>query len=95
MAEGVSKDYLVTLSSADPTWMTSKWKVHATSKTEALQFSMLMHDDSYKWPVVMVTISNAGANPEVDLEAFYVIDSEYVNRLLRIYEHFKEKLENC
>ena len=95
MAEGVPKDYLVTLSSAKPAWKSSKWQVHAESKTEALQFAMLMHDDRFKWPVVMVTISNKGVNPHANLDDFEVVEPKYVERLLRIYEHGKEKLYDC
>lgn len=90
-----SKSYLVTLSTGAPDWKTSKWNVDAESKSQALHYALLMHDDTVKWPVSMVTISYENANPELDLSLFTVGDPEYIYRLDRIYRHGKERLENC
>jgi hypothetical protein len=95
-----SKQYLVTFSTCSPKWLTSKWIITAEEKSEALNLAMLMHDDSSRpgkdrWPIPMVTISYRGANPDVDESEFTIVDPEYAARLLRIYEHGKEKLENC
>ena len=95
MSDGVFKDYLVTLSSAKPDWLTSKWWVHAESKSKALHFSMLLHDTTHKWPVVMVTISNKGANPDANLEEFTVGDPEEIDGLQRIYLNYRNKLRDC
>ena len=56
---------------------------------------MLMHDERFQWPIVMVTISNKGVNPSANLDDFEVVEPKSVERLLRIYKHGKEKLENC
>ena len=94
------KQYLVTFSSGAPLWKTSKWIVTAEEKSEAINLAMLMHDEhlrpeSDRWPVAMLTLSYQGANPSVDESQFTVVDPEYVDRLLRIHLHGKERLENC
>jgi hypothetical protein len=94
------KQYLVTFSSGAPDWNTSKWIVTAEEKSEAINLAMLMHDDhsrpaDKRWPVAMLTLSYRGANPSVDESQFTVVDPDYVDRLLRIYLHGKERLENC
>jgi hypothetical protein len=100
MNNSMPKQYLVTFSTGAPNWKTSKWKVFAGEKSEALNLAMLMHDDSTRpevdrWPVSMVTISYRGSNPSADEDEFTSVDPLYVDRLLRIYLHGKEKLENC
>lgn len=89
------KRYLVTLSTGSPDWKTSKWNVAAESKSQALHYSLLLHDENVKWPVSMVTISYETANPELDLSLFTRGDPEEIYRLDRIYQHGKERLENC
>ena len=86
---------MVTLSSADPHWLTSKWLVEADTKAEALHFSTLMHAEKYGWDAVMVTICDKGANPTADLNEFTVVDPAYADRLQKIYLNFKERLRNC
>ena len=100
MNTSTPKQYLVTFSTGAPNWKTSKWKIIAEEKSEALNLAMLMHDDSSRpaidrWPVPMVTISYPGSNPSIDESEFTIVDPIYVDRLLRIYLHSKEKLENC
>lgn len=97
---GELKQYLVTFSSGAPEWKTSKWIVTAEEKSEAINFAMLMHDEHSRpeqdrWPVAMLTLSYRGANPSVDESQFTVVDPTHVDRLLRIYLHGKERLENC
>lgn len=89
------KDYLVTLSTGSPDWKTSKWRVHAGSKSQALHFALLLHDENHDWSVDMVTISYPASNPSIDLEKFVAGSPDLVSRLDRIYQHGKERLENC
>ena len=94
------KEYMVTLSTGAPDWKTSKWIVKAVEKSEALNFAMLCHDDpdrpiKDRWSVAMITLSYRGANPSANEKEFTVADPEKVDRLLRIYMHGKERLENC
>jgi hypothetical protein len=95
-----TKEYMVTLSTGAPEWKSSKWIVGAAEKSEALNFAMLCHDDSDRpqedrWPVSMVTLSYRGTNPSADESEYTIADSTRVDRLLRIYLHGKERLENC
>lgn len=94
------KDYLVTLSTGAPLWLTSKWRVTAEEKSQALNFALLMHDDpdrsqDDRWSVAMVTISYPGSNPEVDETEYTVPEPRRLASLLSIYRHSKDKLENC
>lgn len=94
------KKYMVTLSTGAPQWLTSKWVVEAEEKSQALNYALLLHDNpdrpqNSRWPVAMVTISYYGANPEICEADFAVADPEQIARLLRIYQHGKERLENC
>ncbi len=95
-----TKNYMVTLSTGAPLWKTSKWIVQATEKSEALNFAMLCHDDpdrakKDRWPISMVTLSYQGTNPSAMEEEYTVANPAHVDRLLRIYLHGKERLENC
>ena len=94
------KDYLVTLSTGSPDWLTSKWRITAEEKSQALNFAMLMHDDPARdskdrWPVAMVTISYPGSNPEIDESEYTIPEPKHLSALLSIYWHSKDKLENC
>jgi hypothetical protein len=95
-----TKEYMVTLSTGAPKWLTSKWIVEAEEKSQALHFAMLMHDDPERdlkdrWSIEMVTLSYRGANPSIDESQFAVSDPEKLFRLFQIYKHGKERLENC
>ena len=92
-----TKEYLVSLASGTPDWKTSKWVIKAETKSQALHFALLLHDDTEKWPVSMVTISYKDANPKTTpiLDNFNVANPDRVYRLDRIYQHGKERLENC
>jgi len=91
----ISKDYLVTLSTGAPDWKTSKWSVLAETKSQALHFALLLHDDTLKWSVSMVTISYKHSNPDISLNEFTEGTPERIYRLDRIYQHGKDRLENC
>lgn len=100
MNTSTPKEYMVTLSTGSPDWRTSKWIVSAQSKSEALNYAMLLHDDPDRhlwdrWEIAMVTLSYRGANPSSDESRFTIADPTHITRLLRIYEHGKERLENC
>jgi len=91
----ISKEYLVTLSTGAPVWKTTKWSVMAETKSQALHFALLLHDDTVSWSVSMVTISYKHSNPSVNLDDFEEGCPDRIYRLDRIYLHGKERLENC
>lgn len=96
----MEREYLVTLATGAPKWLTSKWRITAEENSQALNFAMLMHDDpgrsaDDRWPVAMITISYPGANPEIDESEYAVPDPKHLAALLSIYRHSKDKLENC
>jgi len=78
------KDYMVTLRDKDKI---SKWIVNAVDKSTALNYALLLHDDTNQWEVSMVTISYRGVNPAADEADYVIADPNRVDRLNRIREH--------
>lgn len=91
--------YLVTFYGNDHRgmWVSTKWKVTAESRSQALHYSNLMHDNEYNWHVDMITMSRLGFN-HVDVKSFTDLDKgaarEEIEVLDRIWQKKFDKMED-
>lgn len=91
--------YLVTFygNNSKGMWTSSKWKVTAESRSQALHYSNLMHDNEYDWHVDMITISRLGFN-NINPSNFTDLDRgaarEEIEVLDRIWQKKFDKMEN-
>lgn len=57
----IMNSYFITFNSGKPNWHNySKWYITAESRSTALHKANLIHDDTYKYEVNMMTVSKEG-----------------------------------